>query len=245
MSKNTKNIILAVIAHPDDETLFSGIIALLTDKNIPIHIVYATSGNGGGDASGRNLSGNALAVVREDETRNSLKIIGLKTPPIFLKYNDGELKNKIESLRNNISSLFDEIKPNIVITFGPDGMSGHPDHITIGAVTDYIFDRKYFVDTLLHIAVSETRAQIYNSAAENYIVEHAVNDSAINLKVDVEKYNEKKLLAATAYKTQFTENDCKAIGNLISKAPYEEFIITRERGMKDGIFDPRQWRGNP
>jgi len=235
--KKNPNIILAVIAHPDDETLFSGTIALLADENIPVHIVYATSGNGGGDRSGRNLSGNKLAAVREIETQDSLKILGAKIPPIFLKYNDGKLKNEIESLRNKISNLFDEIQPNIVITFGPDGMSGHPDHIAIGAVTDYIFDRKDYVDTLLHVAVSETRAQIYNSVAENYIVEHAVNDNAVNLKIDVEKYNEKKINAAEAYITQFNKSDCNAIENLISKAPYEEFIIARSRGMKDGVFD--------
>ena len=237
MSKNTTNIILAVIAHPDDDTLFSGTIALLADKNIPTHIVYATSGNGGRDISGQNLSGNSLAAVREIEAQDSLKILDTKIPPLFLKYNDGELKNKIESLRNKISELLDEIKPTIVITFGPDGMSGHPDHITIGAVTDYIFDRKDFVENLLHIAVSETRAQVYNSVAENYIVEHTVNDSAVNLKVDVTEYEKKRLQAITAYKTQFDKNDCKAIENLISKAPYEEFIIARNRGMKDDVFD--------
>ena len=237
MSNNNTNKILAVIAHPDDETLFSGTIALLADNNIPTQIVYATSGDGGGDATGQNLSGDALAVVREDETRDSLKILGLETPPIFLKYHDGELKNKIESLRNKISNLFDIFKPTIVITFGPDGMSGHSDHIAIGSATDYIFDRKDFVETLLHIAISETRTQIYNSVAENYLVENAVNDSAVNLKIDVEKYIEKRLKAATAYKTQFTENDCNAIGALIKKASYEEFIIARSRGMKDDTFD--------
>ena len=237
MPKNNSNIILAVIAHPDDETLFSGTIALLADKNIPIHIVYATSGDAGADASGRNLNGKALAAVREIETQDSLKILNAKISPIFLKYNDGKLKNEIESLRNKISDLFDEIKPTIVITFGPDGMSGHPDHIIIGAVTDYIFDRKDFVKTLLHIAVSETRAQIYNSIAEVYIVEHAVNNKAVNLKVDVAEYEKKRLQALTEYKTQFAENDCKAFGALISKAPYEEFIIARNRGMKDGVFD--------
>ena len=237
MSKNTPNKILAVIAHPDDETLFSGTIALLADNNIPTHIVYATSGNGGRDVSGQNLSGNTLAAVREIEAQDSLKILDTKIPPLFLKYNDGELKNKIESLRNKISELFDEIKPTIVITFGPDGMSGHLDHIAVGAVTDYIFDRKDFVETLLHIAVSETRAQVYNSVAENYIVEHAVNNKAVNLKVDVAEYEKKRLQAITAYKTQFDKNDCKAIENLISKAPYEEFIIARNRGMKDDIFD--------
>jgi len=237
MSNNNTNKILAVIAHPDDETLFSGTIALLADKNIPIHIVYATSGDAGADASGRNLSGNELAAVREIEAQESLKILDTKILPIFLKYNDGKLKNEIESLRNKISELFDEIKPTIVITFGPDGMSGHPDHITIGAVTDYIFDSKDFVETLLHIAVSETRTKIYNSVAENYIVEHAVNDCAVNLKVDVAEYEKKRLQAITAYKTQFDKNDCNAIENLISKAPYVEFIIARNRGMKDGVFD--------
>jgi len=236
MSKNTANKILAFLAHPDDETLFSGTIALLADKNIPTQIVYATSGDGGGDASGRNLSGDALAVVREDETRDSLKILGLETPPIFLKYHDGDLKNQTHNLKNKISDLFDEIQPTIVVTFGPDGMSGHPDHIAVGAATDFIFDRKDFMETLLHIAVSESRTNIYNSIAENYLVENAVNDKAINLIIDVEKYNEKRLQAMTAYKTQFTEKDCKAVENLFTKASYEEFVIARERGMKDGVL---------
>ncbi len=90
---------------------------------------------------------------------------------------------------------------------------------------------------LLHIAVSETRTKIYNSVAENYLVENAVSDKAINLKIDVEKHNDKRLSAAITYKTQFTENDCNAIGELIKKAPYEEFIIARKRGTKVDLFN--------
>jgi len=235
--KNSENKILAILAHPDDETLFSGTLALLANKNIPIQIVYATSGDAGRDATGQNLSGDALAVVREEEARDSLKILSLSTPPIFLKYHDGDLKNKIQELKKNVSKLINNFNPNIIITFGPDGVSGHPDHIAIGAATDFIFDTREDVEILLHIAVSETRTKIYNSVAENYLVEYAVSDKAINLKVDVEKHNDKRLNAAIAYKTQFTENDCKAIGELIEKAPYEEFIIARKQGMDISIFN--------
>jgi LmbE family N-acetylglucosaminyl deacetylase len=237
--KNTENKILALLAHPDDETLFSGTLALLADKNITAQIVYATSGDAGRDATGQNLSGDTLSIVREEEARESLKTLCLSTPPIFLKYNDGDLKNKIPELKKNISKLINDFQPNVIITFGPDGVSGHPDHIVIGAATDFVFDTKENVDMLLHIAVSETRTKIYNSVAENYLVENAVSDKAINLKIDVEKYIDKRLNAAVAYKTQFTENDCKAIGELIEKAPYEEFIIARKRGMQVAYFDPK------
>ena len=224
-----KKAFLIVLAHPDDETLIGGTIATLAERNIPLQIVYATSGDAGDDATGNNLSGKKLAAIRENELRAALQILGMKNPPALLKFNDGSLKNHTTDLQKIISDLFDEYKPTDVISFGPDGVTGHLDHITVGAAAEFIFDKKDFVKNLFHIAVSETKAEIYNSVAKNYLAENPVCKSAVNIKINVEQFFKKQISAAEAHKTQFTENDIEAIKMLFSKAPYEEYIIARSR----------------
>jgi len=221
--------ILALLAHPDDETLISGTLALLAENNIPLQVVYATSGDAGSDHSNENLSGKALASIRENEVNTALKNLGINTPPLFLKFNDGTLNSNLENLKVHVQKLFDEFKPSDVISFGPDGVTGHPDHIAVGMIANLVFDKNDSVKRLLHIAISKSRAKIYNAIAKNYLAENPVSDKAINLKINIEKYFDKKISAAKSHKTQFTKNDIIAITELFSKAPYEEFMIARSR----------------
>jgi len=147
--------ICAILAHPDDETIISGTLAKLADLGFEIWIVYATSGDDGPDETGRGLHGNNLAQVREAEVVDALRSIEIEIPPIFLRYPDGHVHENIDSLQNDLISIMDDIRPNIIIGFGPDGITGDWDHISTGLATDSVFGQIDYGRLLLHMAITK------------------------------------------------------------------------------------------
>jgi len=58
--------IVVVFAHPDDETIISGTLAMLATKGCDISVVYVTSGDDGPDETGQSLHGESLADVLDE-----------------------------------------------------------------------------------------------------------------------------------------------------------------------------------
>lgn len=136
--------VLMVWAHPDDETyLAGGASALLTDAGHRVACITATRGEGGGDGQ-----------VRTVELEEALEVLGVDEHH-WLDYPDGGCAEvDVLDAVARIRSLVDEVQPDTVLTFGPDGFTGHPDHQTVSAWTDRAlvgYDAR-----LLH-AVSRTR----------------------------------------------------------------------------------------
>ncbi|WP_332644115.1 PIG-L family deacetylase [Aeromicrobium sp.] len=118
--------VLMVWAHPDDETyLAGGVSALLTDAGNRVACITATRGEAGGDGN-----------VRTVELEDALEVLGV-SEHYWLDYPDGGCADvDAAEAVSRIRSLIDEVQPNTVITFGPDGFTGHPDHQTVSAWTD-------------------------------------------------------------------------------------------------------------
>lgn len=97
-----------------------------------VHVATATRGELG--ALGSNamvISREELPAVREGELRDVLKSYGVH-PPTFLDYRDQELKDASpEELLSKIVAVLQQVKPDVVITFGPHGISDHTDHVTL------------------------------------------------------------------------------------------------------------------
>lgn len=130
MNMNTKQSILLIYPHPDDETLFSGgIIAKYAQQGATIHLVTATRGEKGRTSG--ECPQDQLATTREQELRTVGKLLGIKDIT-FLNYGDKTLAH-IDSLgiTQKIAQLIREICPQVLITFGPEGANGHEDHKAI------------------------------------------------------------------------------------------------------------------
>ena len=133
--------VVVVLAHPDDEFFLAGTAALLAKEGYSVQFVYLTSGNNGPDESKRSLEGTEeLFKEREYELYSALKTLGVTKPPILLRYNDGTTQEADVSLkiREDLKHILRSTKPRLVLTFGPDGVYGHPDHIHAGYLTDDI-----------------------------------------------------------------------------------------------------------
>jgi N-acetyl-1-D-myo-inositol-2-amino-2-deoxy-alpha-D-glucopyranoside deacetylase len=151
MSKQT---ILSVLAHPDDESFgMGGTLALYAARGVDVHLVCATRGEVGEVAPELLKGFNSIAELRESELRCAAGILGLKGVH-FLDYRDsgmpGSPDNRhpqalaaqpLDEVAANVVCYIRELKPQIVLTFDPIGGYRHPDHIAIQRATVRAFEQ--------------------------------------------------------------------------------------------------------
>lgn len=129
--------LLCVLAHPDDESLGTGgILARYAAEGVETSLLMATRGERGWQGDARDYPGpQALARTRQGELAVAAKVLGLRRVRL-LNYLDGELDQAdpsevVAAIARHIRLL----RPDVVVTFGPEGATGHPDHIAIGQLT--------------------------------------------------------------------------------------------------------------
>jgi LmbE family N-acetylglucosaminyl deacetylase len=128
--------LLAVFAHPDDETLgVGGVLARYAAEGVETHLVTATRGEGGrfrGLKEGPGHPGREkLAAIREAELNAAASVLGIRSVTM-LGYQDGRLDQADpREATSRIADVIRRLRPQVVITFPPDGGYGHPDHIAI------------------------------------------------------------------------------------------------------------------
>lgn len=129
--------LLCVFAHPDDESLGTGAtIARYRAEGIETHLVTATRGERGWfGTEDENPGLDALGRMREAELMQAARVLGLSSVS-FLDYIDGDLDQApAVEIIDKIAGHIRRVKPHVVITFGPEGVYGHPDHIAISQFT--------------------------------------------------------------------------------------------------------------
>lgn len=133
--------LMAVLAHPDDESLgVGGTLAKYASEGVEVFLLTATRGDGGryrGYRSDdhRHPGASALATIRESELRAAASVLGVREVTL-LDYRDQHL-DRAEP-REVVASIVEHVRrlrPDVVVTFGPDGAYGHPDHIAISQFT--------------------------------------------------------------------------------------------------------------
>jgi LmbE family N-acetylglucosaminyl deacetylase len=125
-------VLLAVFAHPDDEAFgVGGTLAKYAAAGCDVYLVTATRGEAGQIALPELATPASLPAVREQELRCACQIYGIH-PPIFLDYLDGQLTivNQGQAV-GKLVRLIRQLKPQVLITFGPDGIYGHYDHLAV------------------------------------------------------------------------------------------------------------------
>ena len=156
----SKAPILAVFAHPDDERVIGPLLSKLAREGRETHLVIATDGSKGVRDFAHIPAGPELAAARTKEATCAASRLGVRQLHI-LGLPDGGLASfeVLGKLRSALASIIDSIKPAAIITFGPEGGTGHPDHRLVGNVTTQIIesDSRYANIDLLYASLPTER----------------------------------------------------------------------------------------
>ncbi len=134
--------VLGVWAHPDDDIyLSSGLMALAAAAGNTVVDVTATRGEGGSMDEERWPSGR-MADVRTEEMRLSLEILGVDDHRFLEGLVDVNMQTSLEpSGAAQVLDVMREVQPDSVLTFGPDGMTGHEAHKSVSAWAGEAFEQ--------------------------------------------------------------------------------------------------------
>ena len=150
--------VLGIWAHPDDEAYLSGgLMALARDGGSRVVCVTATRGEQG-TPDPEAWPPRRLAAERTRELTRCLAVLGVSEHR-WLGYRDGECPAAPASEAvGELCEVIDEVAPDTVVTFGPDGITGHPDHQAVSAWATAAFDRAAAPGArLLYAAAAERR----------------------------------------------------------------------------------------
>jgi len=138
--------LVALLAHADDETAASPVLARYAREGVQVYLVIASDGAAGSGSQGQYLVrpdsgpiGDALAAERADEAKCAAAALGAQAP-ILLGFPDGKLGDYVGDrtlmyrLTDRIAKEIERLHPDAVVTWGPDGGTGHPDHRIVGDI---------------------------------------------------------------------------------------------------------------
>lgn len=133
-----------VWAHPDDEcyAMFGSVVRHGTDPRFRLVVLHATDGDAGEIAPGVPTTREGLGAWRRAEDVAAWRALGTEPDRhVWLGHGDGRLAEVGAGLVDEVADFLRAERPDVVLTFGPDGVTGHPDHVAIGAATEAAFHR--------------------------------------------------------------------------------------------------------
>ncbi|MDT7947889.1 MAG: PIG-L deacetylase family protein [Thermoflexus sp.] len=124
---------LAVFAHPDDETcLAGGVLARCAAEGFEVSLICATRGEQAPPCClPEPVSPAEMGRIREQELRCAAQVLGIRRVRI-LNLPDGLVREHQARLEALLVRFIQDLQPLVVLSFGPDGVTGHPDHVAVG-----------------------------------------------------------------------------------------------------------------
>jgi mycothiol S-conjugate amidase len=215
-----------VYAHPDDDTFSNAGLLAIGGDEVAYTLVLATSGEAGMIADPALATPANLGQVREAEQRAALAVLGHGGTHIdFLRYPDGGLRDvPREELVSRIVVALRQAGPHVVLTFGPEGVTRHQDHIAVGEACTEAFDRlrseagtEASFQRLLYCAIPQSELDRFRQELESRGIDpgdpeapfapRGVPDDTIACRVDCSSAIDRKLAALRAHATQREELD--------------------------------------
>lgn len=161
--------ILSVWAHPDDESfLAAGIMAAAVRNGQTVVCITATKGERGSQDETKWPRA-TLADVRAREMAAALKVLGIKHHH-WLGCHDGDCANvaAAEAVAK-IRQLIEQYRPNSILTFGPDGWTGHPDHATVSRWVSEAVKTSVKPSAVYHVVATPVQYERYLKFADEKI----------------------------------------------------------------------------
>lgn len=224
-----RKTVVGIFAHPDDEAFGPGGTLAKLAKDNDVYLLCATKGEAARSPSlrsGVSGRGKKLGEIRAKELRRSAKILGVKKV-YFLGFIDGTLSNNLyHKLALKIKKYLEKLKPETIITFEPQGVSGHIDHIVVSFVTSFVFWKLPFIKNLWQFSRLYSKERFEKQDYFIYFPK-GYKKEEIDKVVKTDDVWEIKLKAMMCHKSQL--HDIKRILSFQEKLPKEEyFLVTRK-----------------
>jgi LmbE family N-acetylglucosaminyl deacetylase len=233
--------LLAIFAHPDDEQVVSPMLARYAREGVRVHLAIATDGRKGVREHAGIPAGEALATARAAEARCACERLRIASPTL-MGLEDGALHaeaNKRAALEH-IARLLGELKPDVVVTWGPDGVTGHTDHRIISNLVTEVIQRggEAASPQLFYAGLSSARAATLaeSGAAAGAGIPRGVavvDDRYLPVRVPYREEDGRAAAEALAcHKTQYTPEETAG-------------MLRMTRLLEDGAVRLRPWFVDP
>lgn len=201
--------LLAIFPHPDDETAIAEVLIKYKELGYKVQLIIATDGKDGTRVT-KIPAGDSLGKLRKDETRCACEILGI-AEPMFLgierldtKIGVGKYFGEHKRFLDTLKILIPKIKPDIILTFGPDGDTHHAEHIVAGTTITELLLQEGWVENypLYYVAWTKEQGKMFDLGY--------VNDQYFNVRIDYTQEQEIKALSIMpCYVTQYTPEELK------------------------------------
>jgi LmbE family N-acetylglucosaminyl deacetylase len=211
--------VVAIFAHPDDERVIGPLLSRLAREGHETHLVIATDGSKGVTDFARIPAGPELAAARTKEANCAGTRLGVRQLHL-VGLPDGGLASfdALGKLRSSLAAIIDSLKPAVIITFGPEGGTGHPDHRLVGDVVTQIVqgDTRYASLDLLYASLPTERLRTAPKA------QPTVSGMAEVLLTVRVPFEERDLVAGreefACHKSQYTPAQMYAVNKYLAHA---------------------------
>ena len=235
-----KKKVLFVVAHPDDETAIAPVLAQLAREHTVTGII-ATDGKGGTHVGG--TEGDSLGQLRRTEGNCSFAMLGLQ-PPVYLgvdrldtRYGVRPFFDQSAWAKDSIASIIRRLRPDLILSFGPDGDTGHPEHRVISSMVTEVLLREGWVERypLYYLLWTKNQAAVPGVDPVLY-----ADDRYINIRFRYTAQDEEKAaLALRCHRSQFTEAEfAESIEaekkDTTNTTYFRKFVVAQ--GTQDGFW---------
>ena len=203
-----KHSVLAVFAHPDDETSAGPLLARAAAEGHDGYLVSITSGQKGFRKHFNMPAGDELGAVREEELRSAARALGIHEPYLMGFQDQGIFTHAAaEEVAARLREIIEETKADVLLTWGPDGITGHQDHRMASNIASVVFGQQSRLGhkprKLYFIVFPESRFAGDADPLKRGRLFLTVSDEFVTTEVDCRGYLAPALAAIQCHKTQW------------------------------------------
>lgn len=228
--------LLAIFAHPDDETMAGPLFARYARQaDTTVYLAIATNGEKGVTPFAKIPAGEQLAAVRMKEAACAARTLGAQAPILYGAPDGGLADTRtLAELAGKVEKTIRELKPDAIVTWGPDGGYGHPDHRLVSAIVSQIVQEGDVTQRLYYAALPKSGFQADALKTLNFPAPfRATADERLNLRVAYTPEDAEKARKALAcHASQFTPEAMAQISALTQT-------------INNGTQYLRAWSGGP
>ncbi len=196
--------VLVVTAHPDDESpLAGGTIRQIVDSGGEVHLVCVTLGEKGKAYVSENYTEQELKELRRNELLSAGDVLGLSSVS-FLNFPDGQLLPYAFEIQSRLAQVIMRINPAVLMSFGPDGYTGHTDHQTIYAVCKSISGEQQLPFAMFCLPPAPYRQECQEVLLKKRkFGAYTSNQTYVEPNIKISVNGELKLMALECHASQF------------------------------------------